>query len=78
MNNSRSKRLTSTTGSYLLVLAATIVGTINYRAKWLSAFVTVTLMICLALPVAFADETAQQTFQTPEAAGSALVAARTG
>jgi hypothetical protein len=75
MNNSRSKRLTSTTGSYLLVLAATIVGTINYRAKWLSAFVTVPLMICLALPVAFADETAQQTFQTPEAAGSALVAA---
>jgi DUF2950 family protein len=75
MNNRQSHRLESTTDSYLFALAATIASTINSRAKSLSALAAVTLMLCLALPVAFADETAQQTFQTPEAAGKALVMA---
>lgn len=45
------------------------------RAKCLSALAAVSLIICLALTAAFANDTGQQTFQTPGAAGSALVAA---
>jgi Protein of unknown function (DUF2950) len=45
------------------------------RASWRASLVTFVTVIFLALPLAFADDSTQQVFQTPQAAASALVGA---
>jgi hypothetical protein len=46
-----------------------------FRAKWASSLAILILNVLLLLPLAFAANFSQQVFQTPEAAGRALVTA---
>lgn len=84
MNIQQSRRPKSGIGSYSLEPEIRIVGTryapacddsLRSSAKWLRVLATVALGISLALRPALADDTGQQVFQTPAAAGKALVAA---
>jgi len=45
------------------------------RAKWVMGFAALAVSILILLPLAFADNSTQQVFPTPEAAGKALVTA---
>ena len=47
----------------------------NERAKWVMGFAVVVVSILISLPLALADNSTQQVFPTPEAAGKALVTA---
>jgi hypothetical protein len=47
----------------------------SFRAIWATGLAALTMSILLSPPLAFADNSSQQVFQTPEAAGNALVTA---
>ena len=71
MNNLKSKSEETVT----MLTLIDVHDVTSVRAKWLTRIATFAICLLLIVPIASADDVKQQVFPTPEAAGSALVAA---